>query len=635
MGASTSRTVKVKFDGDAQGLRNASKEGEREVDRFTKSVDKKFRKSGDDSGKSFGSSLKKWFTGEGGGLFKEIGKSGGTVFGSGMLGALKTPILGPLLLATVGAVAATVMPAVGAIAGAGLVLGFGAGLAGLGITFAAKSDVVKKAWSKTLGDMGAQMTLLSKPFEGTLVSIAGFARRTFNAFAPDLKAGFAKMAPEITLFADQVTTGLEELAPAVQPMVDAFDAVLRTLGPATQGLLRQTSEGLQDLARSVKANPDGLADLVDGAGDLIKQLLDGIAVLNNINGQFERMTGGVSAVDVVMGLLKATVGVLFGPFSLLSKVLEKAGIKADDLTSSVAISTETAGLWTQGLDASQLAALGVGTAAGTAATGIDKQKQSTDDLITSMHKLNNLALELSGSQIGFQAAVDDATASVKENGRTLDINTAKGRANRTALNDVASAANAQTDAMLKAGSSNETAGAAAESARGRFVKIATQMGLSKSAAEKLAASLIAIPANTKANTSTNAPTTKKQVDALATSLAALKNRTVYVNMVQTGSIGGIPAGIKAPARASGGMTAPKRRYLYGERGPEIGEFGGTGTGGPKILSAEQTRMELSAPADPQVLEVHIEIGGEVVRVTRQEIKADKKATRRVVKAGAR
>src|SRR5687768_4037197 len=160
MGATT-RTVKVKFDGEAKGLDRAAREGERDVDRFAKNTEKTITaagerasrgflaamrrgfgklpaegtKTGEQTGKRFGSGMKKWITGEGGGLFHEIGKSGGTVFGSGLLGAIKTPILGPALLGTFAAAVAVAAPAVGAIAGAGIVAGFGAGLAGLGIVF--------------------------------------------------------------------------------------------------------------------------------------------------------------------------------------------------------------------------------------------------------------------------------------------------------------------------------------------------------------------------------------------------------------------------------------------------------------------------------------------------------------------
>src|SRR6266403_640543 len=114
------------------------------------------------------------------------------------------------------------MPAVGAVAGGALVTGFGAGLAGLGLVFAAQSDAVGAVWSKTMSGLGEDMKLLSKPFEGTLISIAGFFQRTVDKFNPALAKAFSKMAGPITTFVDQASKALEQLIPAIDPITNAF-----------------------------------------------------------------------------------------------------------------------------------------------------------------------------------------------------------------------------------------------------------------------------------------------------------------------------------------------------------------------------------------------------------------------------
>lgn len=124
---------------------------------------------------------------------------------------------------------------------------------------------------------------------------------------------------------------------------------------------------------------------------------------------------------------------------------------------------------------------------------IREQTQDLNEVIDAMHRASGAALSLSGAQISYQQALDDAQESAKKNGKTLDLNTAKGRANRAALNDIAKAANDQTDAMLKSGRSNVSVAKTAETARAGFIRIATQMGLSKAQATALAKSLIDIP----------------------------------------------------------------------------------------------------------------------------------------------
>src|SRR5690349_3073851 len=137
---------------------------------------------GKKAGKSLGSGLKRWFTGDGKSIFKQVGQDGGTVFGSGLAGALKTPVLGPALIAGVGGAVATALPVVGSMAAAGIVAGFGVGLGALGLVFAAKSVAVKNSWNRTLWSMAADMKVLSKPFEATLISMSGVAKRTFATF---------------------------------------------------------------------------------------------------------------------------------------------------------------------------------------------------------------------------------------------------------------------------------------------------------------------------------------------------------------------------------------------------------------------------------------------------------------------
>lgn len=644
--ADTTRTVKVKFDGDAKGLARASKEGEREVDKFTKSVDKKYRKSGDDSGKGFFTSLKKWFSPK---EFKKVGDEGGKVLGDGLTGALKTPVIGPAIAAGLVGAVAVAAPAVGAIAASGIALAFGAGIAGLGIVFAAKSPAVRNAWSKTLKGMSDDLTLLSKPFDSTLIHLAGTASKTFAGFKPELDHAFKELAPAVSDFGDQVAAGIGKLQPAVRPLSEAAAAVLKSFGPSLQGLLGKTSDSLTKLSASVKEAPDGLSDLVDGAGDLVSTTLNLVTSLNDANKEIEQITGGASGVDLVMGALNGTLtgtklvldGVTSG-LGLVAKLTKPVGDGFHETATSADEAAKFSSYLTQGLDKNQLALMGItGAAPKTGAqvesltTKYNRQKAATDTLISSMFRLQNLALGLAGAEINYQAAVDGASASIKENGRTLNDNTAKGRANHSALLEVASAANQQTQSMIQSNKGLAAATKSATTARSNFSTLAQKMGLSKKEADKLADSLIALPPKKTVTVSTpGAKGSKSDVDSLGRSIANLPSRRTIQIVTQRRDVKVADPRLGVPGRASGGTTQPKRQYLFGERGPEIGEFG-TLTGPPKILSAERTRMELNRQDQPIVVENHIEIGGEVVRVVRSEIKQSNRELKRTVMAGAR
>lgn len=139
------------------------------------------------------------------------------------------------------------------------------------------------------------------------------------------------------------------------------------------------------------------------------------------------------------------------------------------------------------------ATAGAGGAAGAAAKKLgtlgDSAEEGADDFAKLTKQINDAAsamLQLSGSEMGLEAAIDDATASLKENGKTLDIGTAKGRANKAALDQIASAALALNGAQAKASKSAEVMDASTMRARTSFLKTAQQMGLNKLAAEQLA-----------------------------------------------------------------------------------------------------------------------------------------------------
>ncbi|MFD5848288.1 hypothetical protein [Streptomyces chartreusis] len=88
-----------------------------------------------------------------------------------------------------------------------------------------------------------------------------------------------------------------------------------------------------------------------------------------------------------------------------------------------------------------------GNAAQDASAKLDAQKSAADGLRASILALNDAHRSAYDAEIQFEAAIDDLTASFKENGATLDLNTEAGRANGQAM----SAAAKSQDEMISAG----------------------------------------------------------------------------------------------------------------------------------------------------------------------------------------
>ena len=181
--------------------------------------------------------------------------------------------------------------------------------------------------------------------------------------------------------------------------------------------------------------------------------------------------------------------------------------------------------------------------------------------------LTERLLGAADGEMGFEEAIDNATGALKENGKTTDVHTEKGRNNRKALQDIVTSTIAWRKSIKETGASQEDQNRVTEKGRGALIKAAIQMGMSKTAAKEYADKLLGIPAarNTKASLSTpNLGAVKKRFDVV------LADRVVHVDVITTRSTriadndkrtGGISGAASGGARGS--------RTLVGEDGPEI------------------------------------------------------------------
>lgn len=594
---------------------------------------------GKKAGKGLGSGLKKWFTGDGKGVFKQVGQDGGTVFGSGIAGALKTPVLGPAIIAGVGGAVAAALPAVGTIAAAGIVAGFGVGLGALGIVFAAKSVAVKNSWNRTLWSMAADMKVLSKPFEATLLSMSGVARRTFGTFKPELAASFKTLAPEFTSFGDQVGRAFERLAPALQPLSVATAAVLRSLGGSLPDIVGNLSRKLVELSDSVAKNPDGLKDLATGIGGIADGAIKAITVLNDLDRLLGKIPGGFSTFMKLPGMLNPVKG---GIDTITGGVGQLDSLLHDGATPSVADLGKAATL--TGGAAGDMAAkvAAVHAAAGRAAPAVTGVANATalanrnarelaatfDRQAAATQRASDALAGIMGSQVNYAQALADANAAIKENGKTHDLSTQKGRDNQRQLLALRDAANQETKALQANGDGNVSAAKHGETARQSFIRLAQQMGYTVPQAKAMAKTMVAIPSVTRtarlnanktdleqklaaANKALKDPNLTRErratltankknaeagiteVNRLLGNLPKSKSVTITTNVVtKYTTVGSRSSGSgtggghinEDPHRAAGGPVSKGRPYIVGEKRPELFVPNQDGTILPKVPS---------------------------------------------------
>ncbi|OKI54412.1 hypothetical protein AMK17_25385 [Streptomyces sp. CB00072] len=136
-------------------------------------------------------------------------------------------------------------------------------------------------------------------------------------------------------------------------------------------------------------------------------------------------------------------------------------------------------------------------------TKLDAQKASADGLRQSIAALNDQHRQGLGGMIGFEAAVDAATAAIKGNesalsmsGGQLNLNSEKARTAATALNDLAAKTDEAAAQARQSGASWSTVNGIYAKGRAALIRSADAMGLTRNEAKALADQILRTPDKT-------------------------------------------------------------------------------------------------------------------------------------------
>jgi hypothetical protein len=165
-----------------------------------------------------------------------------------------------------------------------------------------------------------------------------------------------------------------------------------------------------------------------------------------------------------------------------------------------------------------------------------EQKKSADGLRQAIQALSEQHRNAFDSETKFEAAIDAVTASLKENGATLDVSTEKGRANRDALSQLAASTE---DAAAKARENNASWQAVAgvyDRGRKSIIDNAMAMGQSRAEAEKLAATLLTMPSPKMRLEMRTEDATRSLNDVIAAMKAAPGKKEVRVEALTSDAV---------------------------------------------------------------------------------------------------
>lgn len=347
--------------------------------------------------------------GFGNGVGNGAGRGGGMM---GMLNAVPTPVL-----AAAGIGLAAAGPAIGALIGGTLLTVLGGGALAAAVIAATKNEGVRHAFSGFGTFLGDEFESYGNAFEGPLIRAQ-----------EDWQDRFATMSPKIR-------RTLAEMAEGIQPLASGFADFIERAGP---GL----ASGMRASLPVLKAIAGELGNMGQAVGDFFEDVGNG-------------SEGAADAMVALMRIIEATTVALGGQILYLETLFGAMG----DLP--VGVQALLGGSLFTGL-------LGGGETSSLApiSTGLQEVGERASTAREELEELHHTLLSLTGgfndqwgTAIAYEAAIDDLTESLDKNGGSMDIQTAKGRANSGALRACFEAAEAQYQANLKAGMSAEQAAA--------------------------------------------------------------------------------------------------------------------------------------------------------------------------------
>jgi hypothetical protein len=196
----------------------------------------------------------------------------------------------------------------------------------------------------------------------------------------------------------------------------------------------------------------------------------------------------------------------------------------------------------------------------------------------------DVALRMSDAQINYEAALDDVTETIRENGKTLDIDTEKGRANMSALNDLKSASAGLVAQMIEQGDEQEDVAAAADEMADAIYKAAIKAGMGETKAKEYADALRDVPDEVK--------TTYKTEGATPAERAAKRIADAVNNIDRNVTISIQTRGYTAAREEFDGLGRPLKRHGGGYV-PGSGDVPVTAQGGEYVIN----RSQFAANAD--------------------------------------
>jgi hypothetical protein len=456
--------------------------------------------------------------------------------------------------------AALAVPLMAALGGA-LAAGAGAGVAGLGIAAAVLGDPAKFgfAWNQVLRQLKSDFIDAGKPFAGeTYGLLARIGPMVAGWHLGEIFRNAVKYVEPLSRgaedFATNMVRGVGELVKKGEPAVTALSHAMSRLGEAGRHAMEDIAEGADGGAMALHDASNAVALIVEGFGKAVQGAENLYGWIREHPFSAAVATGGMSIPISIWTAFDDQIGVLSTTEYGLQKAAEAAGHafnqQGDDLT-----------LLTQKMNMATL---------------------TTDTLAASMvSKLFTATMNLDQAILGVHQSLTRLDESFKENGKTIDIHTAKGQANREAFLAVVQANMAAYQSQIAVGMSAQDAAQKYEENTAKLEANMRQAGLTQAQIDGLIGKYRGIPR--EVNTQIAVEGLSRAISQLNETLRlinGLHDKTVTIRYKEYGS----PRGqSRLVSELHGGILRAAEGMIVAPSNPGTVLFGEPATGGEAYI----------------------------------------------------
>ena len=447
------------------------------TDKFERSLNRKF---GQAVGKDMGSGVRDGLRESSIGINKELdkglnipannrrrgrkaGQDFGDGYGDGIFGTIKRvsglfitaledgfSSLPPQVKGVVGAaLVAAIIPA-GAFLSAAVGAALIAGTVGIGVALASQFTEVENEWGTFVIRLRERALKEAEPFAGETIAALDLFDQKLDELDPKLSNLFSNASKYVEPFARGIAGAVDGL---VSGLDQGFqDAEFTQLAGAIETGLSDIGVQLGETFDTILSNPDldiALTDLLQVVEDLVYV---GGEFLNWTVTAYRDLKLVGEAAGEVWTVLRDIAGVIAG----LTQGNDEDGFSElssswDDLVSHFGGGDEIR----HGVQRIDMAQRAWNNTTSVTISATEEQEKALKELNKQIAAELKLTNDVIGTQIDYQAAIDQTTADLKENGRTLQLRDEKGRENAENVQREINALRQQVQAQLEDGKLTE------------------------------------------------------------------------------------------------------------------------------------------------------------------------------------